>query len=173
MSYRPSRRERVLSALEIHRSRTKHSMIMLMGWLSLWMWFNQVAPFTATASATNAGKKVIMPKVVHESACHRLHQHLRLHGRQDSRGAQPKPGRHDRGRWTMWRPSQQPSLRTWLLVRSWSTLIQLQCFSIPVLLILSFPSHLPSSIVYWFLVWGQLWYLTWGWDTHMLYMLQS
>src|SRR6185436_3762884 len=31
MSYRPSRRERILSALEIHRSRTKHSMIMLMG----------------------------------------------------------------------------------------------------------------------------------------------
>ena len=31
MSYRPSRRERIMSALEIHRSRTKHSMIMLMG----------------------------------------------------------------------------------------------------------------------------------------------
>ena len=31
MSYRPSRRERVLSPLETHRSRTKHSMIMLMG----------------------------------------------------------------------------------------------------------------------------------------------
>ena len=31
MSHRPSRRERILSALEIHRSRTKHSMIMLMG----------------------------------------------------------------------------------------------------------------------------------------------
>ena len=29
----------------------------------------------------------------------------------------------------------------WLLVHSWSTLIQLRCFSIPVLLILSFPSH--------------------------------
>ena len=27
-------------------------------------------PFTSTASATNADKKVIMPKVVHRSACH-------------------------------------------------------------------------------------------------------
>ena len=43
-------------------------------------------------------------------------------------------------------------LLTWLLVHSWSTLIQLWCFSIPVLLILSFPSHLPSSIVYQFRV---------------------
>ena len=31
MSYRPYRRERILSALEINWSRTKHSMIMLMG----------------------------------------------------------------------------------------------------------------------------------------------
>ena len=38
------------------------------------------------------GKKVIMPKVVHRSAFHRLH------GRQDSRGAQPNPERHDKGR---------------------------------------------------------------------------
>ena len=48
--------------------------------------------FTTTVSATSAGKKVIMAKVVHRNAFHRLH------GRQDSRGAQPNPGHHDRGR---------------------------------------------------------------------------
>ena len=53
---------------------------------------NQVAPFTTTACATNAGKKVIMPKVVHRNAFHQLH------GRQDSRSAQPNPEHHDRGR---------------------------------------------------------------------------
>ena len=49
-------------------------------------------PFTSTASATNVDKKIIMPKVVHKSTFHRLH------GRQDSMGAQPNPGRHDKGR---------------------------------------------------------------------------
>ena len=53
---------------------------------------NQVATFTTTACATNASKKVIMPKVVHRSTFHRLH------GRQDSRGAQPNPESHDRGK---------------------------------------------------------------------------
>ena len=51
--------------------------------------------FTTTASATSAGKKVIMAKVVHRNAFHRLH------GRQDSRGAQPNPERHDKGRGTI------------------------------------------------------------------------
>ena len=31
----------------------------------------KLAPFTAAACATNAGKKVIMPKVVHRITCHR------------------------------------------------------------------------------------------------------
>src|SRR6185437_7671985 len=53
---------------------------------------NQVAPFTTTACATNAGKKVIMPKFVHRSAFHRLH------GRQDSRGATTGEGEPCDGR---------------------------------------------------------------------------
>src|SRR3989442_1274725 len=51
---------------------------------------NQVAPFTTTACATNAGKKVIMPKVVHRNAFHRPH------GRQDNRAPNPTQPRAPR-----------------------------------------------------------------------------
>ena len=87
---------------------------------------NQVATFTTTACATNVGKKVIMPKVVHRSPFHRLHgrqlllpdsRHLLVRAftaasrgttptlapgrrRRDNRGAQLSPGHHFRAECT-------------------------------------------------------------------------